>query len=246
MNLNVLFKIMSAKSILALKDVFDTYSKIALVLGVLLVVLGAAGGIAYQSYLPIQNLWARILLMLIGAFIVVFSFSKNETKTELSSADIEKLGIKIRSPRANDKIRGKIRVVVEASKAMPEGYELHVLRGYPHENGFVPNAKAQKTTNQLEWIVEEFDIAGVKDDVRRIEAWLVGINGRALLENWQVNHRVLVGANGSLKGIKEKAIGLPESQVNWLPAIKVNWLPAIQTKTTDMHRCDSISVTKDS
>lgn len=221
---------MQEKSIAGLKDVFDTYSKIALALGVILTILGAAGGISYEGYLPITNNLARISLMLAGGLLVVVSFSKNEAKRELTAADIAKLRVKILSPRPNDKIKGTVRVVVEASQKIPEGYELHVLRGYPRENGFIPNAKAQKATNRLEWTVEEFDIAGVKDDVRRIEVWLVGVNGRALLENWHVNHKILADANRKLKNLEQK----------------VTWFPSIKTKTTDMHLCESISVTKDS
>jgi len=213
---------------LGLKDVFDTSSKVALLLGSLLILLGAAGGV--PAYVPVTQMWAQIALIVAGIFIILAGLLKNEASRELTPSDIAKLGIKIRSPRANDRIERIVRVVVESSKALPKGYELYVLRGYPRENGVVPNAKAQKTINLLEWTVEEFDIAGVKDDVRRIEVWLVGANGRVLLDNWQANHKVLAAANRKLEDLGQKT----------------GWLPSIQTRTSDMHLCEAIAVTKGS
>jgi hypothetical protein len=217
------------KIIQLIHEVFETHSKLCLLLGVLLFVFGASGGVTYNGFAPVSQEWARLSLMGGGILLAAASFLKIDDHKELGPKEISRLGIKIISPQINERIKGTVRVTVTSDKPLPKGYELHVLRGYPRKNGIVPNAKAQKTADKLEWIAHEFDIAGVNDDVRTIEVWLLGEGGKALIENWEKNHNVVVNANRELEKLGKN---------------KVAWLDPITRMTPDMHRCQSIVVVK--
>lgn len=146
----------------------------------------------------------------------------------LNSNQISKLGIRITEPQANHLVTKKTDVTVVSEKQIPDGYELHVLRGYPRQQGVVPNAKAHKASADLKWVVYDFHVGNPKKTYT-IEVWLVGESGQALLDNWQANHEIVVKANRELEDFGKK-----ESDMQWLPPIT--------RVTTDMHRCQSIDV----
>jgi hypothetical protein len=217
------------KIIQLIHETFETHSKLCLLLGVLLFMFGASGSVTYNEFSLAPQEWAQLSLMAGGVLLAAASFLKIDDHKEIGQKAISKLGIKITSPQINERIKGKIRVTVTSDKPLPKGYELHVLRGYPRQNGIVPSAKAQKAADKLEWVAHEFDIAGVKDDVRTIEVWLIGEGGQALIENWEKNHKVLANANRELEKLGKN---------------KFAWLDPITRMTPDMHRCQSIAVVK--
>lgn len=212
-----------------LRDVLASHSKITLLLGAILFVGGAAGGVTYNSWLPIPDQWAQLSLMVAGAVLIATSFFTITPAKGLKSDELAKLGIQITAPHAGERIKGKVRVTVTSSGQVPEGYELHVLRGYPKVSGVVPNTKVHKTAEKLEWVAHDFDIGGTTGETRTIEVWLVGAGGLALLANWEANHKVVSEANRSLKTLGQN---------------NLNWLPPITRFTPDMYRCQSVVVAR--
>lgn len=222
------------KLIPLLREIVTSNNRTSLWLGVVVFVVGAAGGITYNGWLPITRDWAQWSMMAAGAILVATSFLKHNQASSLDADRIAKLGIEITTPQPNERLSSKARVTVVSKEPLPDGYELHVLRGYPRVKGVVPNAKTHKTAGKLEWIAHDFDIGGVPNDTRTIEVWLVGANGTALFENWETNHTIVSNANRELRRLGEIA--------NQKPSIE--WLPPITRFTTDMHRCQSVVVFK--
>ncbi|SFU67580.1 hypothetical protein [Pseudoduganella namucuonensis] len=211
-----------------LRDIIKSHSKMCLIFGVLFVLLGVTGGITYNSWLPISDQWGQITLAVIGLILIAISFTDSKSSCLLTQRNIQKLGIKITYPHSNERVYGKIRVVVTSKEAIPEGFQLHILRGYP-SGGIVPNTKASQEGDKLKWTTYDFDIGGASNETRTIEAWLVGPAGTALLSNWEANHKILAAANRTLKD---------------LGANKITWFPPITALTPDMHHCCSVVVSR--
>lgn len=216
----------------ALRDIVASHNKTTLWLGVILVVLGAAGGVGYNSVLPIAKTWAQVSLMVAGGVLVALSYAQQSSETSLDPDKFVELGIKIIAPQPNERVTSRTRVTVVSEQPLPKGYELQVLRGYPRQKGVVPNSKAHKTAGKLEWIAHDFDIGGAPKELRTIEVWLVGSNGAALLANWEENHAIVAKANRELRRLGELAKQQPA----------IDWLPPITRLTSDMARCQSVLV----
>lgn len=222
------------KLIQPLRDIVASHAKTALWLGVIVFIVGAAGGVSYNGWLPITREWAQWSMMAAGAVLAAVSFLKQAPEVALDADKITKLGIKITAPQANERVTSKTRVTVVSDEPIPEGYELHVLRGYPRVKGIVPNAKTHKTAGKLEWVTHDFDIGGIPKETRTIEVWLVGASGTALLDNWEANHAIVSKANRELRRLGEIANQKPD----------IEWLQPITRFTSDMCRCQSIVVVK--
>jgi hypothetical protein len=137
-------------------------------------------------------------------------------------------GAVIDYPRQGDLVPRKIEVRGRFTNPLPQGYELRLLRGYS-DGSFVPNGTLYVDHTRRTWSAQQFDVAGEPGSVRTIEIWLVGFNGRALLDNWLANQQVVSVLHDELKN-------LGKASKTWLPSIKV--------ATTDMMRCHQIEVVR--
>nr|WP_315243896.1 hypothetical protein [uncultured Albidiferax sp.] len=220
------------------KTIVTTPTGLIALFGLLLLVLGASGGVRYSGWLPIEEAGWRVALGLLGAAFLTLAARKSLAATGqalLSEAEVKALGIKISMPRAGDSVSDRVRVTVVSEKPIPKGYELRVLRGYPRVHGVVPHAKLTTSNDKLEWDAYDFDIGGAKGETRSIEAWLVGPDGAALLATWESNHQsTVVVANREIRRLAGIA-NLPADE---------RWLPPITTATRDMHKAYSTIVTK--
>ncbi len=211
-----------------------------LLLGFISLGLGAAGGVRYQSWFLINDQPYRIAMMVAGALFVLAALMRRSehAPASLKQADLDALKIEILTPTAGQDVDRHVRVHVRSSKPIPDGYELIVLRGYPNQNGVVPNQAASRNPTSLDWIADPFDLAGQAGDTRTVEVWLVGRDGQALLKNWQQNHAIVATLNG---GIRELGGRLKEDAD--LDVEKMcKWLPPITAFSADMHRCQAVSV----
>lgn len=210
-------------------------------LGAAFFVLAAAGGVRYQGWFPIDGLEMRALLMVAGALLVTVALmrrSEQAPQSGLKQPDIDALKIEIVTPTVGQEVDGRVRVHVRSSKPIPDGYEVMVLRGYPKQNGVVPNQLLNKQPASLDWIADSFDIAGKAGYVRTVEVWLVGRDGQALLKNWRENHDIVATLN---RNIRKLGGHLKEDAAIDAGGMR-EWLPPITTFTADMHRCQAVSV----
>jgi hypothetical protein len=211
-------------------EVLLTSPNLILVLGGIFVVLGASGGVTYQGWFPIADEIWRLLLVAVGITLLgLYFLLPKDSARKLSDRTIKSLGIKIEYPESNAVITGKTEVRGTIAKPLPEGYELCILRGYP-AGGYIPHGYCVCDPDKKTWYVAQFDIGGEKNDSRRIEAWLVGPDGRLLLDTWLAAHEVHRASNSRLQELAS--------------AERPTWLKPIAKATSDMYRCDWIKVTR--
>jgi hypothetical protein len=161
--------------------------------------------------------------------LVVHLVVRRPTAEQFSALSIKRFGIRIDQPDNNALVTGKTKIEGSIARPLPEGYELRIMRGYP-EGGFVPSTQTLCNHNTQRWLVQEFDIGGKKGDARTIEAWMVGPDGRLLLDTWLAAQRVHFGTVSLVRKIA--------------PDDYVTLLEPIERGTVDMYRCDWIRVTK--
>ncbi len=168
------------------------------------------------------------LVVVAGAFTwLILWFRHKLEKHEQPGRMIKSLGIKIDYPENNAIITGRTKVSGTIAKPIPKGYELCILRGYP-EGGFVPDGYCLCDPDRKTWHVEQFDIGGESGNSRRIEAWLVGRDGRLLLDTWLAALQVHRVTNSRVEKLA--------------PTERLTWLKPITKETSDMFRCDWINV----
>lgn len=221
-----------------IKTIVTTPAGLMAFFGLVLLTLGAAGGIRYSGWLPIDEGAWRIAFGLLGTALLGFAAWRASTisvQALLTDSEIKALDIKIVAPRHDEVVGDRLTVKVTSEKPIPKGYELRVLRGYPGDLGVVPNAKLIKSSDKLEWDAYDFDIGSSKGDARSIEAWLVGPDGSALLTNWETNHRsTTVPANVEIRRL---------AKIAKEPGLE-RWLPPITSVTKDMFKVRHVIVKK--
>lgn len=200
-----------------------------ILVGAVLVLFAASKGVSYGDWhFAIEESWSRIGVGIAGFVFVGLSFVKPEID-HLSDTAVAKLGIKIISPTEKAVLANKTNVRITTAKPIPKGYRLFVLRGYP-TGGFVPNAELVPSADQKEWNAYDFDIGGVTNDARRIEAWVVGEDGVRLLDTWVAAQAVHKQVVNQLKKAD--------------PSAKIKWLDPIMEPARDMHRACWIPVSR--
>jgi hypothetical protein len=224
-----------------LSTLVSSTNQTLLFLGAVFFGLGAAGGVRYQSWFPIDGIEMRALMMVAGAVLVAVALmrrSEHSPQVALKQSDIDALKIEIVTPMNGQDVDGRVRVHVRSRGPIPDGYELMVLRGYPKQNGVVPNQLLNKQPASLDWIADSFDIAGKTGYVRTVEVWLVGRDGQALLKNWRENHEIVATLNRNIRKLGDH---LKEGAAIDVERMR-DWLPPITAFTADMHRCQAVSV----
>jgi hypothetical protein len=200
-----------------------------LVFGTMFLLLGAGGGVRYKGWFPIDGALWRIVVVATGVVFIGLNFVLRQRPiAALNPNAVRSLGVKILYPESNATIIGKVDVRGTTAKPLPNGHELRILRGYPH-GGFVPNSQSLHEDDNG-WLVQQFDIGGSKGEPRTIEAWLVGPDGRLLLDTWLAAHEV---HRGTISQVEKLA-----------PREPVTWLKPIKQHTSDMYQCAWVRVTK--
>ena len=196
-----------------------------LLLGIGLVVLGLAGGVAHNGWLPNQGTPERIACGIAGAVVFALSFLRDGSGADLKRT-ANSLGLKIVEPVENISIVGLIDVRGTLDRPVPDGFELHAVRAYP-KGGFIPYGHVDVDQEKREWNVREFDIGGHPGESRMIQIWLVGRDGAALLQCWTEADAVR----------SEMA-----TQLKVLSAMAAPRLKPVAGPTSDMARCVSLHV----
>lgn len=205
----------------------DSVPMALVVLGAVFVLLGLAGGITYQQWLPISDEMPRIASGLIGAVLIGVGIFRSHISKPLVVQPID-YSIKILSPTTGSQVT-KVDVSGSIKKKLPDGYCLRVFRALPGRDILYPLRKARIDIDNKTWLAEQCDIGGAKGEQRSFVVYLCGPNAEALLDF----HSLAVSEHDRTMRELLKATG---NQGNYLPWIK--------TTTRDMHECCRVSVTR--
>jgi hypothetical protein len=191
---------------------------LVLILGAVLFVLGAASGVQYNGWLPLDAygrwfvLGVGLLLLLGGAALCVDDANKQ--------IDIAHCKIKVTTPKEEQTVEvPDVEGTIE--QLPPRGQELWILQIYP-ERDFVPLKRVELKSGIKTWLARKCFLGGEPGDSRTIGAYLVGKSGQALLQYY-------------------------EEATEFHDRTKANpkvYLPKIQVMTEDMVRCDEVDVVK--
>ena len=202
----------------------DSLPTLLVVLGIALLVLGLAGGIAYNSWLPIPDPVGRIGAAIAGIAIFgvgLFLFRSSKPTGVIVST----YGIRINYPKDGDEIE-TVDVTGTIKKALPDGYSLRIFRVYPGSDRMTPIGKASIDIEKGTWLADHCHAGGKPGDRRSFAAFLVGPSGLALIEYHneagQVHRKTLDQLrNASIDG---------------------DYLPAIGARTNDMFECHRVLI----
>jgi hypothetical protein len=141
----------------------DSVPALLTLLGVVLILLGLAGGVSYNQWFPISELEARVAAVVAGTILIGLGFFSWRTHVIVPKA--RSYGIDIDQPKDGDRVdivdvRGRIR------NPLPEGYTLRVLRIYPGSESFVPIGEARVEIGKGAWEAERCNIGGRTGDRR--------------------------------------------------------------------------------
>jgi hypothetical protein len=204
----------------AIERVFESVGVLLIVLGAAMFVLGAAGGINYNNWLPVDTA-GRIAL--VGSGIptlvvgVILALRSNDPRAPL--------GIKITFPVKGQSV-GKIDVQGTIAKKLPKDQELWIIRMYP-QGDFIPLRRVNLKPGDKDWIAKDCDVGGKSGEDRTLCAFLVGPSAKEYF-----------------KYFREAA-----SRHNaWMDKLQVpkdepdRYLPNIKEPTGDMIECHRVDV----
>ena len=210
------------------EKLLDSFPTLLAVGGIALVVLGFAGGISYNGFLPIPDAAGRLgaagagaVLLLIGVVLHQSSQVKRSPKPDLS-----KHGIKITVPREGDEVDiVDVRGVIKG--ALPDGYSLRVFRIYPGSERMTPIGKATVDASAGAWVADHCHAGGKTGDKRSIGVFLIGAAGTALIEYHNDAARV-----------HRKTM----EQLRVATGSEGDFLPALPANVPDMFECHRVAV----
>jgi hypothetical protein len=165
---------MGKSSLELFQKLLESPVSLIIVGGLAVIILGLAGGIQYNNWLPIASGLPQISTVVIGILI----FISGVVLTVIKPTSPRPYGITITSPARNEpvnvtRVEGKIR------KHPPARYELWLLRMYSNGD-FLPLRNVILSSGQEEWSVPDFNVGGRSGEHRIITAALVGPAGQVL------------------------------------------------------------------
>jgi hypothetical protein len=211
----------------AISKLIDRIPALLIVFGILVVVLGIAKGITYNSWLPIPDWPSRVVAGAFGvALIIMGLFGLKPTAVTLKSEDY---GIRITHPKPGASV-----VVTDVSgeikKPLPDHYTLRVFRVYARER-FFPLRDCRVKIEGNYWEATGCDLGSAASGETRIFAVnIVGPDGAALIDYVRNAAQVHNPVHDAL----EKATG--NKNVPYLPLIE------LLGRTRDMIECDRVEV----
>jgi hypothetical protein len=174
----------------ALIVVFKSFTALALVVGAVLVVLGASGSlrigdsITYTSSNPVALfVCGGALIALAAAAYFLEKRAADERPPVPVPADF---GIKIIRPGNDVSVDWRTDVFGAINKPLPKGYRLQIVRRRETTpEGYFPEKIAEVDPTGLHWAANACWVGGEPGDGRIIEAVLVGPDGALLFDTWR-------------------------------------------------------------
>jgi hypothetical protein len=161
-------------------NIVESAQALLIVLGVVILVLGLAGGVTLKGILPIPEAEWRIFAAVAGLLLVLISVVFLG-KASATPREAMRYGIKITTPHDGNHV-GITNVEGTIKRRFPAEYTLHMLRIYPGSNGFIPMGVAEVDYKARIWRATGCDIGGRPGNSRIIGAYLVGPSGRVLFD----------------------------------------------------------------
>jgi len=202
----------------------DSVPTLVVILGAILLILGLAGGVTYNDWLPLSERYARILAGLVGVVLIgIGIYQSSRSSTNIPKP--RKYGIKITSPAEGDHV-DQLTVRGLIKKELPTGYVLKVLRFYPN-NGYVPLVDAVVSIDKGTWEASGCSTGGNPGDTRYFTAHLVGPGGIELLSYYRT-------ASNKHNAMRDRLMKLTKTNEEYLPLIT--------GQTPDMVECARVRV----
>lgn len=209
------------------KNLTGSAPVLAVVVGAVFALLGLAGGITYQQWLPMTEVPTRLLSGALGVGLIIFGLNRANA-TNANRFQPREYGIKIQYPTAGSQVSTND-VGGSIERDLPEGYCLRVFRVFPGSNRFVPLSKARVDTHTKTWVAERCNIGGKTGDQRYYAAYLCGPSAEVLI----AFHNEAVTVHRKTMEEYEKLAGKA-----------ADFLPSVDGRTVDMHECDRVSVVR--
>lgn len=205
----------------AVQKLFESTELLLIVLGILVVIFGAAGGVTYNNWFPISQQWAQIFVSIVGLLFalcgVLFVLVKPRSARPY--------GISITSPTRGAQIK-RTNVTGTIRKLPPKEYKLWILRIYPTDE-YQPLRKISLNKGQKDWEARDCDIGGKPGESRRLGACLIGPTSQILFEYF------LFATDRHNRMMDE--LNVPQDK-------KDRWLPPLKEFGEDMIMCDAVDV----
>lgn len=205
----------------ALQKLFESPQSLLIVAGIILVVLGAAGGVTYNNWFPIPQQWAQIFVSFVGLLLALFGVLLVLVQPRSATP----YGISITSPTNGAEV-DRTKVSGTIRKHPPKGYVLWILRIYP-TGEYIPLRKVDLHKGQTTWDALDCDVGPSSGESRRFGAYLLGPSSQVMFGYWRDatdRHNRLVDE-----------LNVPKER-------RDRWLPAFREFAEDMIRCDTVDV----
>jgi hypothetical protein len=188
--------------------------RLLILAGLAVFVIGAAAG--FKDWVKLATA-GRVCVMVLGGLLIASGFwlyfrERSEGSAKSASAplpDASKIGVQIFRPEQNELVGELVDASGSFQKgAIPVGYELRVLRGYPRQGGVLPSGTLRIEESTGRWSVADFGVGGegskTPPERRSLEIWLVGQSGKAALQCWSDAHQVHAKAMYRIKELTGK------------------------------------------
>lgn len=205
-----------------LPDIFDL---VLLFTGLAIFLLGAAHGITYKSYLPIDDEWWRIVVSVFGVIVMAVGLviRLRVSGGTWAIPDKKKYEIKIIYPQSNSRV-GQVDVHGTMKNELPKGYKLWVFRVY-RDKRIYPLVECAIFKDNT-WKAHDCKLGGAVGDGRGFSVNLVGPDGQALIS-------FVKEAGQKFNPIRDEAVKCSGNQ-------NLGFLPAVAEKTRDIIQCDIV------
>jgi hypothetical protein len=211
-----------------LNDLVENIPALLVVSGLILFLLGAAGGISY--WFIVQDNIGRTIMVSGGILFIIIGILMRRA-IPVAGLEFAKYGLKITYPEAGDELDRHVNIRGTFKKRPPEGYDVRLLRLYPKSGAYYPMGHASFSSSEKTWEAPECDLGGDSRDNRIIGLYLVGPSGKILLEYFKLAEGAHRDTRNELEKLGGKAIG-------FLPLLSK------EMKTRDMLECHSVRIVR--
>jgi hypothetical protein len=211
-----------------MKRLADDRGLLTMVAGLVLLVLGAAKGVTYNAFLPVDDPYGRIALGVVGLALLGWAFVGPLAGSRVIP-NSDSYGIRISYPELNERVNEYSNVGGTVRKAsLPKGYMLKVLRIYPEmKNALLPLSGAAIDKEKGTWRAPKCWFGNTPGE-KTIGVFLIGPNGQELIRYFLDAAPIHDTTLEALRRAK-----LPD---------KIRYLPPIGGRTDDILECHRIRV----
>ena len=199
------------------------------ILGIIIVVLAIVGGIGYNGWFPVADLYTRLILGVCGVVVVGLGLYFKKTTANTEAPKSAEYVVVIMYPQPGGKVQ-KADVVGTIKKPPPLGFKLWVFRVYG-DGSIWPLRECRIKPSGDEWEAKDCDIGGQKGDKRELSVNLVGPDGAALIKYVHA----AMGRHNLIRDELERATGKRD----------IPYSPLITERTRDMVECQRVSVERE-